>query len=75
MVKAWPLRTRKAAFDILSRLWASKSIPIWWGDKLLCGIPKKANNATLANVRPIGLLEVLRKLLTSLIVERIQDVW
>jgi hypothetical protein len=75
MVKAWPLSTRLAAFAILHRLWENKSIPIWWGDKLLCGLPKKADNATLANVRPIGLLEVLRKLWTSLIVVRIQDVW
>lgn len=75
MVKAWPCSTRKAAYKILARLWENKSIPIWWGDKLLCGLPKKANNSTLANVRPIGLLEVLRKLWTSLIVCRIQDVW
>jgi hypothetical protein len=75
MIKAWPQCTREAAFAILSRLWENKSIPIWWGDKLLCGIPKKADSSTLANVRPIGLLEVLRKLWTSLIVVRIQDVW
>jgi hypothetical protein len=74
MIKAWPQSTREAAFAILSRLWANKSIPTWWGDELLCGIPKKADSSTLANVRPIGLLEVLRKLWTSLIVVRIQDV-
>jgi hypothetical protein len=72
MIKAWPQSTREAAFAILSRLWENKSIPIWWGDKLLCGIPKKADSSTLANVRPIELLEVLRKLWTSLIVVRIQ---
>jgi hypothetical protein len=75
MIKAWPQSTREAAFAILSRLWANKSIPIWWGDKLLCGIRKKADSSTLANVRPIGLLGVLRKLWTSLIMVRIQDVW
>ena len=75
MIKAWPEETIVVVHAMLSKMWKDKSIPPWWGDKLLCGIPKKPGESSLSNVRPIGLLEILRKLWTSIIVTRIQLVW
>lgn len=75
MIKAWPVETIIAVHDILTRLWNDKYIPTWWGDKLLCGIPKKPGEPALTNIRPIGILEILREMWTSIIVTRIQSVW
>ena len=75
MIKAWPEETIVLVHAMLSKLWKDKTIPLWWGDKLLCGIPKKPGETALSNVCPIGLLELLRKLWTSIIVTRIQLVW
>ena len=66
MIKAWPEESLVVVHTMLSKLWK---------DKLLCGIPKKNGETSLSNVRPIGLLEILRKLWTSIIVTRIQLVW
>ena len=75
MIKAWPTDTIELVYDMLNTMWKDKSIPAWWGDKLLCGIPKKPGETALTNVRPIGLLEILRKLWTSMVVTRIQAIW
>eukprot|EP00392_Amoebophrya_sp_AT5.2_P019428 g20260.t1 len=50
MIKAWPEETIVVVHAMLSKMWKDKSIPPWWGDKLLCGIPKKPGESSLSNV-------------------------
>jgi hypothetical protein len=72
MIRAWSPNTRHNAFVLLNILWKNKEVPEWWADDVLCPIPKKPGENTLKNVRPIGLLEVIRKVWTGNIIRRIQ---
>ena len=70
----WPEATQDTAYDLLCNLWRSGHIPDWWRHKWLVPIPKKVANPTPADLRPIVLLEVLRKTWTSLLTGTIMDV-
>jgi hypothetical protein len=73
MIRAWSPNTRYIAFVLLDNLWKNKEVPEWWADGVLCPIPKKPGDTTLQNnMRPIGLLEVIRKVWTGIIFRRIE---
>ena len=63
----WPEATQDVAYDLLANLWRSGHAPPWWRYKWVVPIPKKVANPTPADLRPIVLLETLRKAWTGLI--------
>lgn len=75
MVKGWPPDVLLAVHGLLETMWNEKYVPEWWKDRLMHIIPKKDQEMTFKNMRPIGLLEVLRKLWSGVIVRRIMAVW
>jgi hypothetical protein len=75
IIRAWSPNTRHTAFVLLDILWKNKEVPEGWADGVLCPIPKKPGDTTLQNMRPIGLLEVIRKVWTGIIIRRIQAQW
>jgi len=54
-------------------MWADKHVPDWWKFRWLAPIPKDPANPTVTELRPIMLLEVLRKCWTGLIVKTIMS--
>jgi hypothetical protein len=55
-------------------MWARKEIPDHWRWRWLVPIPK-VPNPTLADLRPLSLIEPLRKVWTSIFVYRVQNFW
>ena len=76
MVKAWPDNCKQMAYDCLARQWEDKYTCPSWKWRWLVPIPKKQNDLTMLNdLRPLMLIEVLRKIWTSLVVSKLQSVW
>ena len=76
MIKAWPDSCKQMAYECLSRQWTAKHVCPSWRWRWLVPIPKKHNDLTLlSDLRPLMLIEALRKIWTKLIVDRVQKVW
>ena len=76
MIKSWPEGCKQAAYDCLSRQWEDKHICPSWKWRWLVPIPKKFNDLTLLDdLRPLMLVETMRKIWTKLIIDNIQRVW
>jgi len=76
MLKAAPEDLLKHIHSLLSVMWTHRYVCVWWRDKFMSPLPKKPNpTSTLENIRPIGLLEVLRKLWTGILTRRIVTIW
>jgi len=61
-------------YTLLSNMWASKYQPEWWKWRWLSVIPKTPN-PTVAQFRPIMLLESTRKLWTGIVARKISHIW
>ena len=74
IIKLWPDTLVDFVFQQLLALWSTHSFPTHWSDKWIAPIPKTAD-PTLESLRPIALLEVLRKLWVAIIIHRIQTLF
>ena len=74
VIKLWPGVLVDFVFEQLSILWSTNSYPNHWSDKWIAPIPK-TTDPTLESLRPIALLEVLRKLWVAIIIHRIQSLF
>ena len=72
-VKQWPDNWRKITYDCMAGFWRHQSLAEEWKWRWLVPIPKKGGTS-LQDLRPIMLLEVLRKVWTTLIMSRITKV-
>ena len=76
MVKGWPAPVRTYAYKCLVTLWDQPETPAWlqWG--WLCPKPKDPEaEVSLDGLRPLILLEVIRKLCAGFIIARITRAW
>src|SRR5260364_180842 len=68
--------TKQFCIDLMSKCLTSGKIPMKWKLDLLYPIPKKEEwNFNLNNVRPIVLLETLRKILNKVIMQRLDRIF
>ena len=72
MIKSWPPHVHEEIYKALVENWSNNNIPDDWKWRWLLPIPK-VPNPTLSQLRPICLLEVLRKLWSKLFIQRITD--
>ena len=76
MMKRWPPLVVEEAHAALVAQWNEKHIPEWWRWKWLAPLPKtKDTLPSLADLRPLCLLEALRKVWTKIVLARITSVW
>ena len=75
MMKAWPEEVTDYMFHSLLQIRESKVVPDFWKWRWMCPKPKVTENITLADLRPLVLVEVSRKLWTNIIVSRIKHQW
>jgi len=73
MAKHWPDMVKRKAYEALLLIWQDRTVPAYWKWRWLIPIPK-CPDPGLADLRPIMLLEVLRKAWTSIIVREIMEV-
>ena len=59
-------------FQLLLYMWQHHYVPSYWKDKYLHLMVKDPSLTGLDNLRPIGLIEVLRKLWSNLVIHRIR---
>jgi hypothetical protein len=74
MIKTWPQTVREAVYADLRELWERREFPADWTLRWLAPIPK-VPDPTLNDLRPLSLLEALRKTWCSIFVRRIQNFW
>ena len=76
MIKKWPDEVKKTIFTAPCNLWSTKDIPTQLKWKWLCLKPKiDSGIPTANNLRPLYLLDYLRKQWKRLILRRITSVW
>ena len=75
MLKSLSTDSKRFIHRSMTVMWEKKFIPQWMKDRMMALIPKKSGEPTLDNLRPIGLLEVLRKIWAGIVIRRIQRVW
>ena len=71
ILQATPITVLEHLHNALHEMWNHKHIPPSWQKREMALLPKKPNSTTLADLRPLMLLEVLRKLWLSLILRPI----
>jgi hypothetical protein len=72
MIQKWTPEILEMVHSLMAKMWQAKHIPEHWKWKWLIPIPKKENPA-VQDLRPIMLIEVLRKTWTGLIVSTIHN--
>ena len=76
MLKRLPAALVKTLHSCLVRIWESQEIPEWWTERWLVPIPKKEQDVTnITNLRPLILVEAVRKIWCKLLLQRILRVW
>ena len=73
MMKAWPQEGSKYVYDLMCALWKDKMVPGCWRNRWFIPLPKKPENPTLEELRPIVPLEVTRKCCTGLNIASIME--
>jgi hypothetical protein len=74
MVKLWPQEIQERAYQCLCEAWSKKEGIEGWSTRLLAPIPKKPN-PTIDDLRPLMLVEVMRKIWVGLLMGRIRKFW
>ena len=69
-IKLWPLETRAQVLQLLNDLWTNKQVPASWKWRWLVPIPK-CEKPQLSDLRPLVLIEAIRKIWTGIFVHRI----
>jgi hypothetical protein len=75
LMSLWPDTTAQQVHSLLCAIWRHKSTPTFWKWRWLVPIPKKADNNTLINLRPISLIETSRKLWVGIFIDKIKHFW
>ena len=76
MIKRWPEDLKRQVFDALSVLWAERTTPAGWKIRMMCLKPKTDDMyPAKEDLRPLALLESLRKLWERILLNRMQRVW
>ena len=74
-LKTLPEDLHKATYQMLCTLWPTQHIPEFWKQRWLFPLPKTAELNNIEDLRPISLLEIFRKLWTSILTYRIRTTW
>ena len=71
ILQATPIEILRHLHSALHAMWLAKHVPKSWQSRELALLPKKPSSITLAEMRPLMLLEVLRKEWLSLVLKPI----
>ena len=68
LMKIWPEDVVKKVYDLMLQQWTNKAMPEFMEWRWLCPIPKKMGDIRREDLRPLSLVEVLRKSWSSHVV-------
>eukprot|EP01041_Mallomonas_annulata_P042118 gene42118-biopygen5466 len=75
-IKSWHDQIKRTAYEALSELWEIHTIPDDWSWRYLCLKPKTSDpHLTATDLRPLTLIDCLRKLWGKVILHRINQQW
>ena len=74
MMRSWPEPLMREVHTILQRFGPTDA-PEWWSYRLMSPIQKVQGSTSLDSLRPIMLLEVIRKVWTTLLHRKIAHAW
>ena len=63
----------KRSYEILVEMWNNKEIPEFMKWRWICLLPKVPNSLSPSDLRPITLVEILRKLWSGFFVNKVRD--
>jgi hypothetical protein len=75
MLRKTPVSVITHIHTYLQELWVDKNTPEWLKRKWLCAIPKEVDSSDINKLRPIMLIEILRKLWTGAMIRKIRIAW
>ena len=75
LMKIWPEELMDRVYDLLVRQWNSDSMPEFMKWRWLCPIPKKQGDISMEDLRPLSLVEVLRKSWSSHVIYNMRQLW
>jgi hypothetical protein len=75
MQRAMPEEVLEEMYKQMKNMWEDKHIPEWWKWRWFCPLPKVAVDIGLKDLRPISLVEIMRKTWVSLIINKIRALW
>eukprot|EP01041_Mallomonas_annulata_P011199 gene11199-23390_t len=67
MIQLWPITIKTLIYHALINLYRHNHVPEQWNWRVLCYIPKSEGTTTIGNLRPLALIESLRKLWINLL--------
>jgi hypothetical protein len=73
MVKHWPEEVIDKVYDLLIKLWTDKHIPEHHKWRFFCLLPKVPGSERLEDMRPISLMDVVRKIWLGFFVSKISN--
>ena len=74
LVQYWPENVKERIYNAIREAWDKKSVIKGWGRRLLKTIPK-IKDAGLSDLRPLMLIEVMRKIWAGLVMNKIAKFW
>jgi hypothetical protein len=74
MMRVWGDEIRKRIYEDICELWERGEFPAQWKQRWIVPIPKKSD-PDIGDLRPLMLMEALRKVWGSIFVRRIQKKW
>ena len=75
LMKIWPEDVIKKVYDLMLQQWTNKAMPEFMKWRWLCPIPKKMGDIRREDLRPLSLVEVLRKSWSSHVVWKMRALW
>jgi hypothetical protein len=75
LMKVWPEEVISRVYVLMVQQWTSKSLPEFMKWRWLCPIPKKTGDIRREDLRPLSLVEVLRKSWASHVVWKMRSLW
>lgn len=75
LMQLWPMELLQVLYAALCEAWATRTTPELWKWRMVVYIPKEAGNKDIDMLRPIMLIEPLRKLWVHLIIHRVFQLW
>jgi hypothetical protein len=75
LMKIWPEDVIKKVYDLMVQQWTNKAMPEFMKWRWLCHIPKKMGDIRREDLRPLSLVEVLRKSWSSHVVWTMRGLW
>jgi hypothetical protein len=74
MMRVWDEKIRRRIYDEICALWEQGQFPKEWERRWIVPIPKK-EDPDIGDLRPLMLMEALRKVWGTIFVRRIQEKW